>query len=129
MINEEPLVPAKESTVQEDLPESTPHFLNPKALEERQLDISGEEEPVETANLIDDVTDTEEKGKKALEPAAPQQPSPEKMEDVLEKGMKFLSGLMEMSTGKPLLAEEESKTISIDHKTGEVTMKFRLPGF
>ncbi len=129
MLNEEPLIPTRESAVQEELPESTPHFLNPKALEERQLDISGEEEPVETADIIDDVTDTGEKGKEVPEPGVSRQPSAEKMEEVLEKGMKFLSGLMEMSTGKPMIAEEESKTISIDRKTGEVTLKFRLPGF
>ena len=59
------------------------------------------------------------------------QPSiaPEKMEEVLENGMRFLNGLMTMATGKPLIPGEQEKTISIDKKTGEVTMKFKLPGF
>lgn len=49
------------------------------------------------------------------------------MEEVMNKGMGFLSGLYKMSTGKDLGTENQK--IEIDHKTGEVTMKFKLPGF
>jgi hypothetical protein len=56
--------------------------------------------------------------------------SPEKVETVLNSGMQFLSGLMEMATGRKIAAtDEDSRMIQIDRKTGEVTMKFRLPGF
>lgn len=41
----------------------------------------------------------------------------------------ILSGLMAMSMGHPLITEGQDKAIHIDRKTGEVTLKFRLPGF
>lgn len=50
-----------------------------------------------------------------------------KMEDTLNQGIGFLSGLMEMATGKKLVADKQS--IAVDKETGEVTMKFKLPGF
>ena len=52
-----------------------------------------------------------------------------KMEEVLNNGLKFLSGLSSMVSGKPLEIEDESKAVTIDRETGEVTLKFRLPGF
>jgi hypothetical protein len=56
--------------------------------------------------------------------------SPEKIETVLNSGMAFLSGLMEMATGKKMESTgEQGRMIQIDRNTGEVTMKFRLPGF
>jgi superfamily II DNA or RNA helicase len=51
----------------------------------------------------------------------------EEMEQTLNQGMLFLSGIMKMATGKELLASE--KAIQIDRKSGEVVMRFRLPGF
>ena len=45
----------------------------------------------------------------------------------MNQGMAFLSGLMQMATGQALQAE--AGAISVDPATGEVTMKFRLPGF
>jgi hypothetical protein len=41
--------------------------------------------------------------------------------------MAFLSGLMQMATGQGLQSEEGA--IQVDPETGEVVMKFRLPGF
>jgi SNF2 family DNA or RNA helicase len=49
----------------------------------------------------------------------------EQMETVLLKGMEFLSGIYQMSTGKPL-GDGSEPTLSIDKETGEVTMKFRF---
>lgn len=51
----------------------------------------------------------------------------EQLEGVLQKGMGFLSGLYQMATGREMGAEEQQ--INIDKDTGEVTMKFKLPGF
>ncbi len=119
MIDEEPIVLGKEPSDSEEIPESTPHFLNPQVLSEEKLDIAGEE-GVEEA---DETKIPDEK------PSTPQSVTPEKMEEVLENGMRFLNGLMTMATGKPLMPEEQEKTISVDKKTGEVTMKFKLPGF
>lgn len=49
----------------------------------------------------------------------------EKMEEVLHKGMQFLSGIYEMSTGKSMRDKEGSKIV-IDKETGEVIMRFKL---
>ena len=55
---------------------------------------------------------------------------PEKIETVLNSGMAFISGLMEMATGQKMdNSQGQEKMISIDRQTGEVTMKFKLPGF
>ncbi len=54
-------------------------------------------------------------------------PSAVAMENTLNQGIGFLSGLMEMATGKKLLADGQS--VTVDKETGEVTMKFKLPGF
>ena len=56
--------------------------------------------------------------------------SPEKVETVLNSGMQFMAGLMEMATGQKMeTADDQDKMIKIDRETGEVTMKFKLPGF
>ncbi|MGB4957837.1 MAG: DEAD/DEAH box helicase, partial [Saprospiraceae bacterium] len=54
-------------------------------------------------------------------------PSPEfeKLEQVLSKGMEFLSGLFEMSTGQKL-GGTDGHTIKVDKETGEVTLKFKM---
>lgn len=58
---------------------------------------------------------------------APPAPTTEAMEKTLNQGIGFLSSIMEMATGKKLLTDEQS--VTVDKKTGEVTMKFKLPGF
>ena len=55
---------------------------------------------------------------------------PEKIETVLNSGMEFIAGLMEMATGQKMeKSGDQEKMIKIDNRTGEVTMKFKLPGF
>ena len=49
----------------------------------------------------------------------------EKMEEVMNNGMQFLSGLFQMATGKSVGIEDQK--IEINKETGEVTMKFKLP--
>jgi hypothetical protein len=52
------------------------------------------------------------------------------MEQVLNTGMAFIGGLLEMATGKKIeTSGADDKMIRIDKDTGEVTMKFKLPGF
>jgi ERCC4-related helicase len=129
MLDEELIIPVKERPDPEELPEETPHYRNPQILREEKLDILGEE-TVEEADFLEernagDVTSiTERVPEKECLPV-----STEKMEEVLENGIKFLNGLMVISTGASLIPEEQGKTIQIDRKTGEVTMKFKLPGF
>jgi hypothetical protein len=63
-------------------------------------------------------------------PEEPDSRSAEQMDEVLNQGMGFISGLLEMATGKKLgVAEGTEKMVSLDKKTGEVTLKFTLPGF
>ncbi len=50
----------------------------------------------------------------------------EAMESVLNHGMEFLSGLLKMATGKD--SAFENKRVEIDKETGEVVMRFKLPG-
>ncbi len=50
----------------------------------------------------------------------------EALEKVMSHGMEFLSGLFKMSTGKDLGTENQK--IEIDKQTGEVVMRFKLPG-
>ncbi|MCP4123704.1 MAG: DEAD/DEAH box helicase [Bacteroidetes bacterium] len=49
----------------------------------------------------------------------------ETLEEVMQQGMAFLSGMMKMATGSDL--NMDSKTISVNKETGEVVMKFKLP--
>ena len=48
------------------------------------------------------------------------------MEDVMNHGLDFLSGLYKMSTGKEI--KKSDQKIEIDRQTGEVVMRFKLPG-
>ena len=52
---------------------------------------------------------------------------PEEVEATLNQGMQFLNGVFKMATGKELLSGKEG--IKVDRETGEVIMKFKLPGF
>ncbi|MEQ9299318.1 MAG: DEAD/DEAH box helicase [Cyclobacteriaceae bacterium] len=49
----------------------------------------------------------------------------QQLEQVMNHGMQFLTGMFKMSTGKELGTSGQS--IEIDKETGEVTMKFKLP--
>ncbi|MBF0553582.1 MAG: DEAD/DEAH box helicase [Nitrospirae bacterium] len=126
MMGEEQMVMTREQPSSEDIPEATPHFLNPKALGE--LDVSSEEEVSVDSEMDGGITETQENENNIRDKNQLPMP-PEKMEEVLENGLRFLSGLMEMSTGKPLIPNKDDKTITIDRKTGEVTMRFKLPVF
>ncbi len=108
----------------EDIPEDTPFYLNPKVLgaeakkDDQKIDLETNfvqnqqpEEPLSSENILTG------------------QP-PEKIETVLNSGMDFIAGLMEMATGQKMeKGQGQEKMIKIDSRTGEVTMKFKLPGF
>lgn len=55
----------------------------------------------------------------------PKSPEYEKLEQVLSKGLEFLSGLFEMTTGEKL-GGTDGHTIKVDKETGEVTLKFKM---
>jgi SNF2 family DNA or RNA helicase len=54
-------------------------------------------------------------------------PTPETIESTLNQGMQFLNGIFSMATGQQLVTEEQA--ITVNRETGEVVMKFKLPGF
>ncbi len=91
-------------------------------LEERMAQADRLEDPSEETVAI-------EEGAAGGEPTAPSPslPPPEDLETTLNQGLQFLSGLMKMATGKELVTGEQS--ISVNKETGEVVMKFKLPGF
>ncbi len=128
MMGTEPLLPPQESREQEEIPEDTPHYLNPEAFkrEPDELNVIGEEHqaaPLETESNAPAADAPQRRGGDILN----QQP-PEKIEAVLNAGMQFLGGLMEMATGRKISAGDPSgQMVHIDRDTGEVTLKFRLP--
>jgi superfamily II DNA or RNA helicase len=124
MLGEEPLPSPASAVPSEEIPEDTPHYLNPKALaasDDRALDVTTEENAAATQPETPE-TDTER---------APQgSVAPERMEEVLNSGMAFIGGLLEMATGRKLEpSTTDGRMLHIDRQTGEVTLKFKLPGF
>ncbi len=160
-----------ESRVSEDIPEDTPHFLNPGVFaggeggldEDQELDPNLSDRPVQHGSSFSDGRELYTPDRPAAAPVAqgdgqaehgtdraafqdsgyesstsqeeilphdrPEQ-SPERMEAVLNQGMEFLSGILEMATGRKLHASEKDRPmLRVDRETGEVTMKFKLPGF
>lgn len=118
MMGEEAEMVQVEPLPKEELAEDTPHFLNPSVLR-NEVDVVAEEnvEPFEEHLPQEELH----------EPAGK---STEQMEEVLNQGMGFISGLLEMATGQKLgIAKDGKKMVSLDKKTGEVTLKFTLPGF
>lgn len=119
MIGGQDAEPVLEALPAEELAEDTPHFLNPEVLD-REVDFIGEE----TLENLAGQQYPEEQPEEGEAQAAL------KMEEVLNQGMGFISGLLEMATGKKLaMAGGREKMVTLDKKTGEVTLKFTLPGF
>ncbi|HPI15225.1 MAG: DEAD/DEAH box helicase [Spirochaetota bacterium] len=135
MFNEDSVLAGREHSPTEEISPSTPYFLNPEVLlkDGTEVDIEAEE----TADILEqeDVRDINQPPRPAetvmeeapgAVDAAPE--TMEKLEGVLEQGIAFLSGIMRVATGKPLVPESDSKKISIDRETGEVVIRFKLPG-
>jgi superfamily II DNA/RNA helicase len=133
MMGEEPLPLQREVRPSEEVPEDTPHYLNPRVLREAEgvVDVAAEETPVEAlegepevatgAMGSSDTTEADSGDSLATQP-------PEKIEAVLDSGMKFIGGLLEMATGRKIEASaDDGRMVSIDRNTGEVTLKFKLP--
>ncbi len=123
MMGDQPDLPPRELTPGEEIPEDTPHFLNPEVLrDDEPLDVTGEE-------TEDAVMEAEPAAEKRTE-ASLDESSPKKMEEVLNSGMAFIGGLLEVATGKKLTSDgDDGRMVKIDKETGEVTLKFKLPGF
>lgn len=48
------------------------------------------------------------------------------MENVMNHGMDFLAGMFKMATGKDI--GFEGKNMEIDNETGEIVLRFKMPG-
>ncbi|NNG01249.1 MAG: DEAD/DEAH box helicase [Desulfobacteraceae bacterium] len=132
MIEEEPL-PAPSENIQEELSEDTPHYLNPQVLnqpEHQSIDFTAEEEIADNLSSTS-ITATGVSAAQVDETATPfPGQSPEKMEMVLNNGFQFLTGMIEMATGQKIESKgEDQRMVQLDPRTGEVTLKFKLPGF
>ncbi|MDD5204282.1 MAG: DEAD/DEAH box helicase [Desulfobacterales bacterium] len=127
MLGEDPQPIVSDDRPVEEIPEDTPHYLNPRVLnEDRAIAVEAEEHTEEppseqAAGSASEEAYVAQGGGFAGQP-------PERIEAVLNSGMQFLGGLLEMATGKKLeAAADEKPMIRIDRETGEVTLKFRLP--
>jgi len=76
------------------------------------------EEPAKVAGLSGDKLD---------KTVATERIAAGEMEQVLNQGMGFITGIFKMATGKDLGVENQK--IEVNKETGEVTMKFKIPGF
>jgi superfamily II DNA/RNA helicase len=137
MGEEQDEVPVVESGPQLEIPEDTPHYLNPSVLNESDAEVTRKTETVDRVNysdeetllLSDDLGESESTEPSESVSVFEGQPV-EKIETVLNSGMDFIGGLLEMATGKKIEKNSAAdKMLSIDKATGEVTMKFKLPGF
>jgi superfamily II DNA/RNA helicase len=97
-----------------------------------QMNLFGEEEPETVDETVEINPSTEltanvqqDAGSEAI--AAREAPLPQQVEETLNNGLQFLSGVFKMATGKELLSEEQS--VSVNKETGEVVMKFKLPKY
>ena len=133
MLAMEPLPPPPSTVPSEEIPDDTPHFLNPKVLEaaeDRTIDVTAEEDagkalPAETETASEPRPPTAD-----AEAASPAAVSPAKMEAVLNSGLVFIGGLLEMATGQKLEpSAADGRMLHVDPASGEVTLKFKLPGF
>jgi superfamily II DNA or RNA helicase len=143
MMGDDPEPISREPRAQQEIPEDTPHFLNPKVLQEQESQEKEEvvaydaEEQMAEARIDTESSEIVDESGAHSDTGASESPGaflagqePDKIENVLNSGMQFLSGLMEMATGQKMIAtSDDSRMIQIDRESGEVTMKFRLPGF
>ncbi|MEM8939567.1 MAG: DEAD/DEAH box helicase [Bacteroidota bacterium] len=120
-----------------DLEEMVSGFDTSDELHEVAEQVEDEDSELLTTELLSDnepaiINDTVKKSSGAKTDTQPLEISEkpvqtEQLEGVLQKGMGFFSGLYQIATGQEMGAEEQQ--INIDKDTGEVTMKFKLPGF
>ena len=125
LFGEEPVPAPSVAPPSPDLDEQTPHFLNPEILKEQesQVDVSADE-PGESETAEEPALASPE-----AQPASSRPADAVQMETVLNQGLAFLNTLSQMATGKAIVADTDRKAIEIDQKTGEVVLRFKLPGF
>jgi len=93
--------------------------------EEIQIEEIVAEEEQETEETKNQSKADQPKEKEESDKSSGQQASAENIEQVMNQGMGFLSGLFKMATGKDMLGDEQS--VTVNKETGEVTFKFKIP--
>ncbi|MHB1177763.1 MAG: hypothetical protein ACYCZO_05465, partial [Daejeonella sp.] len=82
--------------------------------------------PGDTDHLIVEEETSEKEAEKEIASLTPQEAQVQQMEQVMNNGLDFLSGLFKMATGSS--NGLESRKMEFDRATGEVVMRFKLPG-
>jgi superfamily II DNA/RNA helicase len=124
MVGEEPVSPSREPGTSEEIPEDTPYYMNPEVLRDKDEETDFVSEERDTSPVL-----SKQPAQEPSEFTLSDQP-PEKIENVLNSGMQFIGGLLEMVTGKKMeVTGDDDRMVRIDKTTGEVTLKFKLPGF
>jgi hypothetical protein len=125
----EPLPPPPSTKPSDEIPEDTPHYLNPKVLtatEPSAVDVTAEENvaPPAIAEPAPGAHPPSAGSGEALRAQA----SPQRVEAVLNSGLAFIGGLLEMATGQKLEpSAADGRMLHVDPASGEVTLKFKLP--
>ncbi len=85
------------------------------------------EDSIEKDETSDKETLTKEKQEKTEQTDVKKRIAAEEMEQVMNQGLGFITGIFKMATGKDL--DVENQKIEVNKETGEVTLKFKMPGF
>jgi len=115
-------------TIQPDIIEQEESLISmiPTDIGEDGLENKSTDEIIVQQEEIEEV-DVEESTSTPPVQKTTQSPSTQQLEEVLNQGMGFFAGLYKMATGEDMASEEQK--IEVNNDTGEVTMKFKLPGF
>ncbi len=121
---EEPVMEIEMEEEENELIEEALQILKEAEAQSMAKQTDEEELTIEAEEVVEEKPIEEEK---VVDAPTQEQPPAEQLQNVLQQGMGFFSGLYKMATGTDMQAEDQK--IEVDQKTGEVTMKFKLPGF
>ena len=113
------------------LEEAIGGFMDVEALVDINAELTAESEaldeiPEHTDHLILEEETPEKEAEKETVSLTPQEAQVQQMEQVMNQGLDFLSGLFKMATGSD--KGLEGRKMEFDKATGEVIMRFKLPG-
>lgn len=102
-------------------------FIEIPENETAEPDAPASEDSIEKDVIPDQSIEEKEKAKQRDKYQKSEPVAIEEMQQVLNQGLGFITGIFKLATGKDLGAENQK--IEINKETGEVTLKFKLPGF
>lgn len=116
-------------TISEETKNIADNESNKEKSEKKESADNNESEKPQNKNIATekkpDVADKKTEHTTQTQPNEQNQTQTEQLEQVMNHGLGFISGLFKMATGQDLLSDNQS--IHVDKQTGEVTMKFKLP--